>query len=161
MTARRLVLVLLGVLVLVAAAGCGGGGGQPSAEAYSKAVILNRNRVDFALARITQAQSLDELYARMEEASTLIDKAAGDLDDEGAPDQFQPEASNLVKQLRQLSLDISSTAEQAQQPGFEGLITDPHLQGLSFDSWTKMNKALAGLAGKGINVTVIQPKAAS
>src|SRR5262245_16528336 len=161
MTARRLVIVLLGVLVLLSAAGCGGGGGQPSAEDYSKAVILNRNRVDFALTRITQAQSLDELYARMEEASTLIGKAAGDLDEEGAPDEYQPEAGNLVKQLKQLSVDIQATAEQAQQPGFEGLVTDPHLQGLSVDSWTKMNKALAGLAGKGIQVAIVQPKAAS
>ena len=160
MTVRGLLLVLLAVLLLVVAAGCGEGGGQASPEDYAKAVVLNRDRVDFALARITKAQSLDELFARMEEASTLLDKAATDLANTGAPDRYQPEADNLVKQMRQLSVDIRDTAEQAQQPGFEGLITDPHLQGLSFDSWTKMNKALAGLAGKGIEVTIIQPKAA-
>ncbi len=157
MTARRLVLVLLAALLLVAAAGCGGGG-QPSPEDYAKAVVLNRDRVDFALARITRAQSVDELLARMEEASTVIDKAAGELDKKGAPDEYQPEANKLVKQMRQLSVDIRDTAEQAQQPGFGGLITDPHLQGLSFDSWTKMNQALAGLAGKGIKVSIVQPK---
>jgi len=160
MTARRLVLALVAALLVAAAAGCGGGGGQASPEDYAQAVVLNRNRVDFALARITRAQSLDELYQRMEEASTVIDKAAGELDDTGAPDQYQPEANNLVKQMRQLSVDIKATAEQAQQPGFGGLITDPHLQGLSFDSWTKMNKALQGLADKGIKVAIVQPKAA-
>jgi hypothetical protein len=159
MTARRLVLALLLTLVL-AAAGCGGGGTSSPAD-YAEAVVLNRDRADFVLTRITRAQSRDELLNRMEEASVVIDKAASDLEDKGAPDEYEPEASNLVKQLRQLSVDIEATAEQAQQPGFESLITDPHLQGLSFDSWTKMNKALAGLAGKGITVTVIQPKAAS
>jgi hypothetical protein len=160
MTARRLVLALLAALVLVAATGCGGKS-EPSPEDYAKAVVLNRDRVDFVLARITRAGSVDELLTRMEEASTVIDRAAGELDDTGAPSEYQPEADNLVKQMRQLAVDIKATADQAQQPGFEGLITDPHLQGLSFDSWTKMNKALAGLAGKGIKVSIIQPKAAS
>ena len=161
MNARRLVLALLAGLLVAAAAGCGGGGGTASPADYAEAVVLNRDRVDFALARITRAQSVDELLKRMEEASVVIDKAAGDLDDKGAPEEYQPEAGKLVKQMRQLSVDIEDTAEQAQQPGFEGLITDPHLQGLSFDSWTKMNQALAGLAGKGINVAIIQPKAQS
>jgi len=160
MTARRLVLTLLAVLLVLAAAGCGGGGTASPAD-YSEAVVLNRDRVDFALARITRAQSVDELLKRMEEASVVIDKAAGDLDDKGAPEEYQPEAGNLVKQMRQLSVDIQATAEQAQQPGSEGLVTDPHLQGLSFDSWTNMNKALAGLADKGINVAIVQPKASS
>jgi hypothetical protein len=160
MIARRLVLALLVALLVAVAAGCGGGGTASPAD-YAEAVVLNRDRVDFALARITRAQSVDELLKRMEEASVVIDKAAGDLDDKGAPEEYQPEADNLVKQMRQLSVDIQDTAEQAQQPGFEGLITDPHLQGLSFDSWTNMNKALAGLAGKGINVAIVQPKASS
>jgi hypothetical protein len=160
MIVRRLVLALLAALLVAAAAGCGGGGTASPAD-YADAVVLNRDRVDFALARITRAQSVDELLKRMEEASVVIDKAAGDLEGKGAPEEYQPEANNLVKQMRQLSVDIEDTAEQAQQPGFEGLITDPHLQGLSFDSWTKMNKALAGLAGKGINVAIVQPKARS
>ena len=156
MLTRRLVLALLAALVLVAA-GCGGGG-QASPGDYAKAVILNRNRVDFALGRITHAQSVDELLIRMDEASAVIDKAAGELDDKGAPDEYQPEADKLVKQMRQLSVDLKATADQAREPGFEGLVTDPALQGLSFDSWTNMNKALAGLAGKGIQVSIVQPK---
>jgi hypothetical protein len=157
--AHRLVLVLLAVLVLVAS-GCGGGG-QPSAEDYADAVVLNRNRADFALARITKAPSPEELLNRMDEAAVVIGKAADELDDTGAPDDFQPEADNLVKWLRQLSVDIQATADQSRVPGFESLITDASLQGLSFESWDKVNKALAGLAGKGIQVTILQPKAAS
>jgi hypothetical protein len=158
MLIRRLVFVLLAVLVLVAA-GCGGG--QPSAEDYADSVVLNRNRADFVLGRITRAGSPEELLTRMDEASLVIGKAANELDDEGAPDEFQPEANDLVKWLRQLSVDIQATADQARVPGFENLLTGGGLQGLSFDSWDNVNKALAGLAGKGIQVSILQPKSAS
>ena len=155
MLIRRSVLVFLAVLVLVAA-GCGGG--QPSAEDYADSVVLNRNRADFVLGRITRAQSPEELLNRMDEAAVVIGKAASELDDEGAPDEFQPEANDLVRWLRQLSVDIQATADQARVPGFEDLLTNQALQGLSFDSWDNVNKALAGLAGKGIQVSILQPK---
>jgi hypothetical protein len=158
MLIRRSVLVLLAVLVLVAAS-CGGG--QPSAEDYADSVVLNRNRADFVLGRITRAQSPEELLNRMDEAALVIGKAANELDDEGAPAEFQPEANNLVRWLRQLSVDIQATADQARVPGFEDLLTNQALQGLSFDSWDNANKALAGLAGKGIQVSILQPKSAS
>jgi hypothetical protein len=152
MRARNLLLVLLAALLLVAA-GCGGSG-DPSPEAYSEAVVLNRNRVDFVLARITRAKSQDELLARMDEAALLIGKAADELDDKGAPADFQPEADDLVQSLRQLSVDVQATADQARQPGFENLLQGT--RGLSFDSWDDVNKALAGLAGKGVQVSTLQ-----
>ena len=73
----RSLLLLLIATVLVS--GCGGSG-TPSVEEFSDAVVLNRNRVDFALTRITRADSSDELLNRMDEAAAVIDKAAGDLD---------------------------------------------------------------------------------
>jgi hypothetical protein len=152
MTAPRLLLVLLLAMGLVATA-CGGSG-EPTTEEFSDAVVLNRNRTDFVLGRITRAQSLEELFARMDEAATVISKAADELEDTGAPSDYQPEANNLVKWLRQLSVDIQATADQARIPGFEGLITQTNA--ISFDSWDQVNKALAGLAGKGIEVTILQ-----
>ncbi len=152
MSSRNLLLVLLAALLLVAAS-CGGNG-DPSPEAYSEAVVLNRNRVDFVLARITRAKSQDELLTRMDEAALLIGKAADQLDDTGAPADFQPEADNLVKSLRQLSVDVQATADQVRQPGFENLLQGT--RGLSFDSWDDVNKALAGLAGKGVPVSILQ-----
>ena len=47
-----------------------------------------------------------------------------------------------------------ATADQARIPGFEDLLTNTNA--LSFDSWDEVNKALAGLAGKGIPVTILQ-----
>ena len=152
MTASRALLVLLVALgVLVSACG---GGGEPSVEEYSDAVVLNRNRADFVLGRITRAQSLEELFNRMDEAAVTISKAADELEETGAPSNYQPEADNLVKWLRQLSVDVQATADQARIPGFEGLITQTNA--ISFDSWDQVNKALAGLAGKGIEVSILQ-----
>ena len=148
MTALRLVLVLL--------VACGGS--EPSVEEYSEAVVLNRNRADFVLGRIVRAQSIEEVLNRMDEASVVISKAAGELEDTGAPSDFQPEADDLVTALRQLSVDVQATADQARIPGFESLLTDTNA--ISFDSWDDVNKALAGLAGKGIDVSILQNKSA-
>ena len=157
MTALRLVLVLLVACGVLAASACGGGG-EPSVEEYSEAVVLNRNRTDFVLGRIVRAQSIEEVLNRMDEASVVIAKAAGELEDTGAPSDFQPEADALVTSLRQLSVDVQATADQARIPGFEGLLTDTNA--ISFDSWDDVNKALAGLAGKGIDVSILQNKSA-
>jgi len=146
------------LLALGLAASACGGGGEPSAEEFGEAVVLNRNRVDFVLGRITRAQSVDELLTRMDEAAIVISKASDELADTGAPSDYQPEADDLVSSLKQLSVDIQATADQARVPGFENLLTDTALQGLSFDSWDQVNEALAGLAGKGIQVTILQPK---
>jgi hypothetical protein len=151
MSAPRILLVLLLSLAVLASA-CGSSGG-PSVQEFADAVVLNRNRADYVLARITRAQSQEELLNRMDEAATVIGKAADELDKTGAPSDYQPEADNLVKSLRQLSVDIQATADQARVPGFETLLTDT---GLSFNSWDDVNKALAGLAGKGIEVSILQ-----
>jgi hypothetical protein len=156
MTAPRLLLVLL-VAVGLLVSGCGGGG--PSDEEYGDAVVLNRNRADFVLGRITRAQSLEELFTRMDEAALTISKAADELEETGAPSDYQPEADDLVKWLRQLSVDVQATVDQARIPGFEGLLTQTNA--ISFDSWDQVNKALAGLAGKGIEVSILQRHSAN
>jgi hypothetical protein len=152
MTALRFLLVLLLAVGLVATA-CGGSG-EPSVQEFEDVVVLSRNRTDFVLGRITRAQSLDELFTRMDETAATISKTADELEETGSPNDYQPEADNLVKWLRQLSVDVQATADQARIPGFEGLITQSNA--ISFDSWDNVNKALAGLAGKGIQVTILQ-----
>lgn len=152
MSSRRLLVVLLLALSLVATA-CGSFGAA-STEEYSDAVVLNRNRVDFVLGRITRADSIDELLARMDEAAIVIGKSSEELDKLGAPGELQPEADDLVEALSQLSVDVQATADQARIPGFEGLLTET--QAISFNSWDAVNKALAGLAGKGVPVSVLQ-----
>jgi hypothetical protein len=140
----------LGVLAAVALlAGCGGGG-TPTMEELGRSVVSARDRADFALERITQAQSRDELLERMDEAAGAIDDAASDLEGVGAPERLETETSALVESLQQLAFDVQATADQIRQPGFDDLLTGT--EGLSFESWNAVNRALAVLDAQEIEV---------
>ena len=149
---RRLLFLTL-IALAVAAAGCGGKS-APSAEEYEQSVVLMRDRVDFALERITKSESEDQFLERMDEASETIERAADDLDGAGTAEDFEDEHEKLVSSLRQLSYDVKATADQIRIPGFEGLLTGS--RGISFESWDQVNSALAGMAGKGMDVSMLQ-----
>ena len=140
------------VIVAIAAVGCGLGGDDSatSQEDYQTAVVNSRDRVEFALGRLSKAQTLDEFLERMDEAAETIDDTAGDLDDVGAPSDLDDPHERLVDQLGQLAADIQGTADQARVPGFEDLLTGA--QGLNFESWDEINAILAELRRQGIDV---------
>ena len=81
------------------------------------------------------------------------------------PDELETLNDRLVKQLRQLSNDVQGTADQARELGFENLLSGA--DGLSFDSWDRVNAVLVELKAKGIVVeqlarhTTSQPPAPS
>jgi hypothetical protein len=137
------------IAVAVLASGCGGGS-APTAEELGRSVVAARDRVDFALERITQAQSRDELLERMDEAAGAIDDAASDLESGGAPERLETDVGALVEAMRQLAFDVQATADQIRQPGFDDLLTGT--EGLSFESWNAVNRALAVLDAQGIEV---------
>jgi hypothetical protein len=147
----RRIAVLLG-LVLAVAAGCGGDD-EPTLAEYEEAVVQARDRTDYALARITRSKSMDELVERLTEGGVLIDAAAEDLEDEGAPEVFAKENEKLVTSLKALGNDVRLTGEQILQPGFEDLLLGA--RGLNFDNWDKVNIALASLIGDGIKVELL------
>ena len=149
----RLLLVPLLVSVATLAFGCGDNS-MPSVQEFERSIVATRDRVDFALARITKAQSRDELLGRMDEAADTIDAAAGDLGRVGTPRDYESEAGELVDSLRQLAFDVQATADQIRQPGFDDLLIGT--RGLSFESWGKVNLALAGLDRKGIEVALLE-----
>ena len=150
---RLSVCALVTMLVLVVAA-CGGTDAEPTAEEYARVVASAVDRTDFALARVTRAKSMDELVNRLTEAGVAIGAAANELDEHGAPSVYTKENEKLVKALETLSDDVSSTAEQLQQPGSENLLTGA--AGLSFDSWDQANLALGSLIGSGLPVQTLQ-----
>jgi hypothetical protein len=84
----RLLLVPLLVSVAVLAFGCGENG-TPPVPHVERSIVLTRDRVDFALERITRAQSRDELLGRMDEAADTIDDAARDLEGVGTPKNYE------------------------------------------------------------------------
>lgn len=144
----RLFLVSLLALVVVAS-GCGGGG-APSVAELERSIVTARDRVDLALARVTQATNEEELLERMQEAGASIEDAADALEAGGAAAGYEDDVAELVESLRQLAVDVQATAEQLRTPGFEDLLTGA--QGLSFESWNQVNAALAGLRRKRIEV---------
>jgi hypothetical protein len=149
---RKLLPILVALLVL-ALAGCGGGSDEVSTADFQDLVVNTRDRVDFALSRTTQAESLDEFLNRMDEASAAVDSAADDLGDVKPPEKFASPTEKLVDALHQLSVDLSATASDIRSGGFGEL---PGVQGLSFESWDTANEALAELARLGIKVTLIE-----
>jgi len=149
----RLLFVPLLVSVATLAFGCGDSS-MPSVQEFERSIVATRDRVDFALARITRAESRDELLGRMDEAADTIDDAAGDLEGAGTPKAYEGEVGMLVDSLRQLAFDVQATADQIRQPGFDDLLVGT--RGLSFESWDAVNLALAGLMGKGIEVALLE-----
>jgi hypothetical protein len=161
MTTRRRALLssLLGAFVLLAAA-CGGGGSEPTTAEYEQAVVAAVDRTDFALNRVTRSKSPDELVKRMGEASATIDGAAGDLEELGAPAEFEQDNKKLVKALEDLGNDVGLTGEQLKDPAFLDAFIGQSAQGFSFESWDKVNLALGGLVGAGLQVKTLQRQAA-
>ncbi len=144
--------VAVAAIVAIAAVGCGFGGDDSatSQSEYQVVVVNSRDRVEFALARLPKAQTLEEFLTRMDEAADTIDDTAGDLDDLGAPDDLADQHERLVDQLGQLAADIQGTADQARVPGFEDILQGA--AGLNFESWDEINAILAELRRQGIEV---------
>jgi hypothetical protein len=149
----RLLFVPLLVSVTVLAFGCGESSNS-SVQEFERSIIATRDRVDFALARITRAQSRDELLGRMDEAADTIDDAARDLEGVGTPKAYESGIDKLVDSLRRLAFDVQATADQIRQPGFGDLIAGT--KGLSFESWDEVNRALASLGSNGIEVPPLE-----
>jgi hypothetical protein len=127
-----------------------GDSGPSSKQEYQAAVVNARDRVDFALVRITKSQSTDELIERIDEAAAVIGTTASDLDDTGAAEGFEDEGERLVTTLRAFSDELAGTAAQFRDPTFAGTL--PAITSLSFPQWESVNRILADLKEQGIQV---------
>jgi hypothetical protein len=127
------------------------GGSEPSSRAdYQVAVVTARDRVDFALGRLSKAKSLDELTTRMDEAAAVIDKTAGELDDTTAPADLETQNGRLVADLESLATDVQGIADQLRVPGYDDILQGA--EGLNFPHWDSVNNVLVVLRGLGIDV---------
>ena len=147
---RRLISLILALAAVTILAGCGGSG-SVSQDEFERDVVAARNQVDGALAHITDNPSgKEELLERMDQAAAEIERAAAELDRREAPEGLDDERTKLVESFRQLSVDLSQTAEQIRQPDFSGLLEGT--QGLSFQSWVDANGVLTDLREQGFDV---------
>lgn len=145
-------LIVLLVAVGVLASGCAER--TPSVQELERSIVATRDHVDFALGGISRSQSKDEFLERMDVAANTIDDAARELEGVGTPKGYESEVDSLVDSLRQLAFDVQATADQIREPGFDDLLTGA--RGLSFESWDKVNLALAGLTAKGIDIAPLE-----
>jgi hypothetical protein len=126
----------------------------PTEAEYKVAVVAARNQTNEALARVTQATSREDLTVRMDQAAVAIDDAADDLDAAGTTARFERPHEQLVSALHQLSADLEGTAEQIRDPNFEDILAGT--QGLSFESWDRINAQLARLSAAGVEVRALE-----
>ena len=138
--------------VVLAGLALGGGNDPSSTQDYQASVVQARDRVDFALGRLSKAQSVEELLTRMDEAAAAVGDAGAALDEETPPDAVAEAHGQLVADIEELSVDVQSTADQAREPGFEEILFSG--AGLNFESWDKINAVLAEMKAKGV---VVQP----
>ena len=140
-------------ILAVALAGCGGGG-SPSTEEFETSVVETRDRVDRALAHIQEATSEEDFLDRLDEAAAVIDDAATDFEDEGAPTRFEDESDRLVVNLHDLAAALHGTAGEARELGFDKLLTGA--RGLNFESWDRVNADLREFRRQGIQVRPLE-----
>jgi len=131
-----------------------GGDATASRTDYQATIVNTRDRVDFAYARIAKSTSIDELIERMDEASAVIGKTASDLDEAGVAEGFEDLNGTLVAKLQAFSNVLHATAQQFQDPTFGPAIGG--INSLSFPEWDEVNKVLAQMKAKGIQVDQLE-----
>lgn len=158
MKSSRILLMLLAVVsaLTLVASGCGGDDAAPTVAEFESSVVATVDRVDFAVERITKADSKEEFVNRMVEAGVAVDAAATDFEEAGFAEGFEEEGAKLGTALHQLAVDLEATASDIGNPAFGGLVGGT--QALQFESWDDANRAIATMAGKGLEVSIIAPR---
>jgi hypothetical protein len=138
--------VLAAVLL---AGGCGGGA---SKEQFQTDMVAARDRVDAALQQVTNASSVEDLFARLRIAAAEVRSASTDVAEADAPDGLDDEERALANTLRAFSDEIVSTVNTLEE--LEGAAAQT--RGLNFAGWTKTQARLAALRKAGIQVPPLE-----
>jgi ABC-type transporter Mla subunit MlaD len=140
--------------VVIVGIALGGSKGTATRPEYRATVTNARDRVDFALERVTRSTSVDLLIQRLDEASTTVAGAADELDGADVAKGFGDENDELVNTLRDFSRSLVNTSETFSDPTFAGDIGAA--SSLSFPEWDKVNAILARLRKQGIRVPPLE-----
>lgn len=142
----RVALALVAVSALALAAGCAGG---DSKEEFAEDVRTSRDRVDDALAQVTDATSFDDLLRRLRTGASEVRGAADELDEAGPPEELEAEASELVASYRALSVEMTNTATALDDVTTE---RSGAIQEINFNNWNRTQRALAALRQEDVDV---------
>lgn len=146
-------VVAAGSVAVVGIAFGGGGSNTTSKAAYQTTVVTTRNRVDYALERITKSQSIDELIQRISDASDTVGGAANELERAKVAKGFEGENARLVSTLQAFSDELAGTAATFSDPTIGNSLASAN--SLSFPEWDKVNAILTEMQGRGIEVPLL------
>lgn len=145
----RLTALALALGLALAAAGCGGG---PTREDFEAQVQDTRDRTDAALAEVTTAETFDELLGNLTTAGNRTEEAADDLDELGAPDEYEDQAGELVDGLRALAEELRATAAALEDMQLQ----NSPISGLEFENWNRVQDVLRELQQRGLDVQPLE-----
>jgi len=150
---RRLDLRTLAASAALAVALLAGGcGGSASREDFEADMVAARDRVDEALEQVTNASSVEDLFARLRIAAAEVRSAATDVSEADAPDGLADEERALANTLLAFSEEIRSTVDTLEE--LEGAAAET--RGLDFNGWTETQTRLAALRKAGIQVPALE-----
>jgi hypothetical protein len=144
----RPVSLVLALSLLLLLSACGGGA---SKDAFAQDVITARNDADAGLAQIVDADSWDDLLARMKVAAVEVRGASSDVRTADAPSDLKDERDLLAQRLLALSDEIISTVET-----FESFPQAQATQALNFEQWNQVQASLASLRREGVKVPALE-----
>lgn len=159
-SSRSTQLVVLAAVALAAAFGVAvalgafGDGKTVTKAEYGATVSNARDRVDFALLRITRSESIEDLIGRIDEASAVVGATGDDLDDAGVAEGFDDLHERLVDRLHAFSDELAGTAAQFEDPTFSGVLGG--INSLGFLQWEEVNKVLTQMRDRGLDVQLLE-----
>ncbi len=161
MPANRNTLLVLGgvaaaalIAVVVAVTALGGDKTATKPE-YQATVVNTRDRVDFAYAQITKADSVENLIERLDVASAAIGDVADDVRDAAVAPGFEDLNSELADRLDAFSDTLAATADQFEDPTSAGFGLDS-ITSLGFVEWDDVNEVLTKMQKKGLEVELLE-----
>jgi hypothetical protein len=146
-TRFRVFAIILALAAL--AAGCSG---DDSRESFEQEVVAARDTADSALANIREPESTQDLILRLRAGRDEVANASGTVAVADAPDELFEERRRFAGALSDMAQELDAAANTIElvQGGPAG--EQGQVETLIFDTWDKVQNALAALRGEGIDV---------
>jgi hypothetical protein len=142
----------VGAVLVIAAFVATRGEERPSRADYEAQVVQTRDRVSDSLSLATQATTPQQVFTRLSLTARLARQSADELDELGSPEGLDEEAGQLVAALNFFADELDATVE-ALRDVREQLVK--RLEGLNFQGFTRVQRALRALRRKGIDVPLL------
>jgi hypothetical protein len=142
-------------LAIVIAVNAFGGEETATKPEYQATIVNTRDRIDFAYAQITKADSVENLIVRLDAASVAIGDVADDIGDAAVAEGFEELNTDLEAALNKFSDALAATADQFEDPSSAGFGLDS-ITSLGFTEWDDVNAILTSMQERGLEVELLE-----